>query len=144
MKLLFISFILIFTTNIFAQDNWETIGQGGGGNIVDVVTHPTDPNIVWVVTDLTGIFKSIDGGITFERKSGMIEQQEELFEWMRGMDNELAYDPSDPKIMYWAMDGGIYKTPGLYKSDDGGDSWFKIPTLASGTYQTTGEIKNCC
>ncbi len=107
--------------------DWTTIGQGGGGNIVDVVCHPTDPNIVWVVTDLTGLFRSLDGGETWDCISGPIEREELLFEWMRGMDEELAYDLSDPNIMYWAMDGGIYTTPGLYKSTDGGDTWFKIP-----------------
>ncbi|MCF6269880.1 MAG: hypothetical protein L3J41_09225 [Melioribacteraceae bacterium] len=124
-------FILIFmlwcAANIFAQPDWEVIGVGGGGTITDVVTHPTDPNIVWVETDLTGIFRSTDGGKTYKRMSGKIEKEEELFEWMRGADHELVYDPSDPNIMYWAVDGGIYKEPGLYKSIDGGDNWFKIP-----------------
>jgi photosystem II stability/assembly factor-like uncharacterized protein len=110
-----------------ADTDWKIIGQGGGGNIVDVVCHPTDPDVLWVVTDLTGIFKSTDGGETWDRKSGPIEREELLFEWLRGMDEELAYDLSDPNIMYWAMDGGIYTTPGLYKSTDGGESWFKIP-----------------
>ncbi len=118
---------ILADNNQNSKPNWKTIGQGGGGNIVDVVCHPTDSNIVWVVTDLTGIFKSKDGGITYDRMSGAIEQQELLFEWMRGMDHELAYDLSDPNIMYWAMDGGIYVDPGLYKSEDGGETWFKIP-----------------
>ena len=113
--------------NAFAYKDWGAVGQGGGGNIVDVICHPTDPNIVWVVTDLTGIFRSMDGGVTYERMSGPIERKELLFEWMRGLDHELVYDLSDPNIMYWAMDGGIYTTPGLYKSTDGGESWFKIP-----------------
>ncbi len=42
---------------------WKSIGQGAGGILVDFVCHPTNPNIVWVVSDLTGIFKSIDGGV---------------------------------------------------------------------------------
>lgn len=119
--------LLLITLNSFGQSDWETIGQGGGGNIVDVVCHPEDPNIVWVVTDLTGIFRSTDGGVTYDRMSGSIERDEQLFEWIRGIDHELVYDPSDPNIMYWAMDGGIYTEPGLYKSIDGGNSWFKIP-----------------
>jgi photosystem II stability/assembly factor-like uncharacterized protein len=107
--------------------DWTTLGQGGGGNIVDVVCHPTDPDILWVVTDLTGLFRSMNGGETWDRISGPVEREELLFEWMRGMDEELAYDLSDPTIIYWAMDGGIYTTPGLYKSTNGGDTWFKIP-----------------
>ncbi len=109
------------------QPNWVILGQGGGGALVEAVTHPTDSNIVWVVTDLTGIFKSTDGGLTYTRKGGQVERSEMFFEWMRGMGHELVYDPSDPNIMYWAVDGGIYTTPGLYKSTDGGDNWFKIP-----------------
>ena len=121
----------IFADNRQGDSNlasgWRAVGQGGGGVIVDVICHPTDPNIVWVETDLTGIFKSIDGGVTYRRMSGPIEREEQLFEWMRGMDHELAYDLSDPDIMYWAMDGGIYTTPGVYKSVDGGETWFKLP-----------------
>ena len=113
------------TVNVEAD--WKVVGQGGGGDLVDVVCHPTDSNIVWIVTDLTGIFKSNDGGATYRRMSGQVEREELLFEWMRDADHELVYDLSDPNIMYWAMDGGIYTTPGLYKSTDGGESWFKIP-----------------
>jgi photosystem II stability/assembly factor-like uncharacterized protein len=109
------------------EAKWEVIGQGGGGALVEVVCHPVNPDIVWVVTDLTGIFKSTDGGVNFKRKSGPIEREELFFEWMRGVSHELAYDLSDPNIMYWAMDGGIYTTPGLYKSTNGGENWFKIP-----------------
>ncbi len=69
---------ILADNNQNSKPNWKTIGQGGGGNIVDVVCHPTDSNIVWVVTDLTGIFKSKDGGITYDRMSGAIEQQELL------------------------------------------------------------------
>jgi photosystem II stability/assembly factor-like uncharacterized protein len=110
-----------------AYPEWRRLGPGGGGVIMDVVPHPTDPSIVWVQTDLTGIFRSRDGGRTFERKSGPVERQELLYEWMRGMDNELAFDPTDPNVLYWAMDGGIYTHPGLYRSTDGGDTWDKMP-----------------
>jgi photosystem II stability/assembly factor-like uncharacterized protein len=119
--------LLGFISRVFAYSDWVTVGQGGGGAIVDVVCHPADSNIVWVLTDLTGIFKSSDDGKTYDRMSGPIEKEEQLFEWMRGVAYELAYDPSDPNIMYWAMDGGIYTVPGLYKSVDGGETWFKIP-----------------
>lgn len=126
---------LAFTVPVYSGGNtrqasspaWVALGQGGGGALVDLVPHPSDSNIVWVVTDLTGIFKSTDGGITYTRKTGQVERQEMFFEWMRGMAHELVYDPSDPNIMYWAVDGGIYTVPGLYKSIDGGENWFKIP-----------------
>ena len=127
MKKLLLLIFLMMHSLLTGQSEWETLGQGGGGNIVDVVCHPTDPSIVWVVTDLTGIFRSTDGGKTYDHMSGPLEKEEELFEWIRGMDHELVYDPTDPSIMYWAMDAGIYTEPGLYKSTNGGDSWFKIP-----------------
>lgn len=114
-------------TESYIKSNWVRVGQGGGGNIVDVVCHPTNPDILWIVTDLTGIFRSVDGGETWQRMSGPIEKEELLFEWMRDMDEELTYDLSDPQILYWAMDGGIYTRPGLYKTTNGGNTWFKIP-----------------
>ena len=124
---LFVAILTVtVTVTVYGYTDWQRVGPGGGGNIVDVICHPTDPDIVWVETDLTGIFKSTDGGKNFRRISGPIERKEVFFEWMRGLDHELVYDLSDPDIMYWAMDGGIYTTPGLYKSTDGGESWFKL------------------
>jgi photosystem II stability/assembly factor-like uncharacterized protein len=117
----------IHTQVLFGYTDWTVFGFGGGGSMSDILCHPTNPNIVWVLTDLTGIFRSTDGGVTYDRISGPLEREEMLFEWMRGVDHELVYDLSDPSIMYWAMDAGIYTTPGLYKSIDGGDTWFKIP-----------------
>jgi len=136
--------LIIFAISAFSDENskdksgkrtvtWQAVGQGGGGALVDVITHPSNPDIVWVETDLTGIFKSTDGGVTFKCKSGPVEKEERLFEWMRGVGHELVYDPSEPDIMYWAMDGGIYTAPGLYKSTDGGENWLKLqgsPDLA--------------
>lgn len=111
--------LLYGSVSLPAFSEWEPVGHGSGGNICDVVTHPTNPDVVWVVTDLTGLFRSMDGGLTYDRISGPVERQELLYEWMRGLDHELAYDPTNPEIMYWAMDGGIYTDPGLYKSTDG-------------------------
>jgi hypothetical protein len=34
------------------EPRWQAIGQGGGGALVDVVAHPSDSNIVWILTDL--------------------------------------------------------------------------------------------
>ncbi|HED11063.1 MAG TPA: hypothetical protein ENJ10_10275, partial [Caldithrix abyssi] len=56
---------MISAGELSSSPQWQVVGQGGGGVVSDVVVHPTDPDIVWVETDLTGIFKSTDGGKTF-------------------------------------------------------------------------------
>lgn len=143
-SILFAVSLMASTGTAAGSPDWRAVGHGGGGNIVDVVTHPTDPEIVWAVTDLTGLFKSGDGGVTFDRVSGPVERQELLYEWMRGLDHELVYDPTSPNILYWAMDGGIYTDPGIYRSTDGGDNWLKIPgspDLAPGAVAIDGKGK---
>src|SRR5215510_4216428 len=47
------------------QVHWSPMGPGGGGNSVAWGVSPVDPNIVLVGTDVGGIFRSTDGGVSW-------------------------------------------------------------------------------
>ena len=117
-----------------AGKTWKKIGLDKTQHISRIVIHPTNPNIVFVSaqgalygpTKERGIYKSINGGATWKNV---------LFvnELTGGV--ELSMDMNYPEIMYAAMwehqrkpwkiiSGG--EGSGLYKSVDGGESWFKI------------------
>ena len=117
-----------------AGKTWNHIGLGETRHISDVIIHPTNPNIILVSaqgaqygpSSQRGIYKSIDGGETWENV---------LF-----IDNitgasALSMDMTNPTILYaamwqhrrfpWTMESGG-KNSGIYKSTDGGDTWKQL------------------
>ncbi|MEB8346405.1 glycosyl hydrolase [Flavobacteriaceae bacterium KMM 6898] len=117
-----------------AGKTWKKIGLEKTQHISRIVVHPTNPDVLWVaaqgalygITKERGIYKSTDGGLTWKNV---------LFvnELTGGV--ELSIDANYPEVLYAAMwhhqrkpnmviSGG--EGSGLYKSVDGGESWFKI------------------
>jgi photosystem II stability/assembly factor-like uncharacterized protein len=87
-------------------DDWVSIGNG----LVDLlvlamILNPLDNKIVYAGTD-EGLYKTTDGGLTWERK---------------GLKGEIVFalvsDPMNMNIIYVATNSGVYKTT------DGGESW---------------------
>jgi photosystem II stability/assembly factor-like uncharacterized protein len=115
-------------------DNWKKIGLDSTEHISRIVIHPenTDviyaavPGALWSDSKHRGIYKSTNGGETWEKifyineKTGCAE---------------LLMDPTNPNVLFASMwefrrmpysfnSGG--KGSGLYKSTDGGKSWKEI------------------
>jgi photosystem II stability/assembly factor-like uncharacterized protein len=107
----------------------QTIGR--------VITHPTDPDIVyvaasghpWGYTGDRGLFKTTDGGKTWVKLGG-------------GLPNDgktgaidLVMSPADPETLYvafwqrlrrpWRFDSGG-PNAGIFKTTDGGRTWTKL------------------
>lgn len=66
-----------------------------------------------------GVFKSIDGGMTWEHKVNLAETEEELIDKVKISSMEM--DPEDNQILYLGT-----QTDGLYKSIDGAESWKQV------------------
>ena len=81
-----------------------------GGSIVSLALDPQNPDTVYAGTWGNGVFKSVDGGLSWLPASNGLGN---LFI------NSLAVDPLQPNTLY----AGTYKD-GMYKSLDGGYSWF--------------------
>ena len=117
-----------------AGKSWKNMGLKNSEHISKIIVHPNNSNVIWVAAQGPlwssggdrGLFKSVDGGKTWENKL-------EINEWTGVTD--LVINPENPNILYLAswqrhrnvaalMDGG----PGtaLYKSVDGGENWKKI------------------
>ncbi|MDE3058487.1 MAG: glycoside hydrolase [Bacteroidota bacterium] len=112
--------------------------ENTGGD--DVAIDPSDPNIVfatlwedregpwengsWNGTN-GGIFKSTDGGTTWRKlTNGLTDSL---------VQTHIAISPSNPNIVYTVISTterntyGTGKGMGLYRSDDKGEHWQKIP-----------------
>jgi len=94
-----------------------------------VAINHTNPDILWVGTGEgnvrnstsigAGIYKSIDGGETWQRMG--LAGTERI--------NRIALDPDNPDIAYVAALGPLWsggEDRGVYKTTDGGETWRKI------------------
>ncbi len=115
-------------------------GLSESHHIGRIIIHPENPDIVWIASmghlyssnDERGVFKSTDGGETW-RKVLYIDENTGCI--------DLEINLSNPNILYAAMWYRTRKawnfeeagsTSGIYKSTDGGESWFLISTKESG------------
>ncbi len=102
-----------------------------------VVTHPTNPGIVyvaaighlWGYTGDRGLFRTTDGGVTWTKLSGGLPNDG------RSGATELIMDPSNPDVLYTAFYHRLRKpwtftsggpNGGIFKSTDGGATWKKL------------------
>lgn len=120
---------------------WEAIFDDyGAGSIGAVAMFQPNPEIIWVGTGEAanrnssawgdGIYKSVDGGKTFENMG--LESTHQIA--------EIALHPSNPDIAYVAAVGhlwGFTGDRGLFMTEDGGKSWLKL-TKGLPTDEKTG------
>jgi uncharacterized protein (TIGR03382 family) len=79
-----------------------------GLTVTAIVVHLTDADTAWAATAGGGVFRTSDGGVTWEP----------TYKGLPPMVFALADDPNDPGVLY----AGIMRA-GVFKSEDGGTSW---------------------
>jgi photosystem II stability/assembly factor-like uncharacterized protein len=102
--------------DIFRSDDggrsWRTLKAVHGKSIRALSMAPSDPNTL-VIGALDGVFRTHNGGETWERMSPEAQQEIKNIE-------SIAIDPVNPDIVY----AGTWHLP--WKTDDGGASWHSI------------------
>lgn len=99
---------------------WIPIGPFGG-TAKSLVVAPSDPRVLYAGTRGAGVFRSTDGGRSWERRNG--DREGVLLD----LDIlAVAVDPRDPGRVY----AGTWRR-GLFRSIDGGASW-NAPTQGPG------------
>ncbi len=114
--------------------NWNKVGFENSERIASIEIHPENTNVMyvgvlgalWSDSEERGVFKSEDGGQTWE-KVLYIDQTTGC--------SDVVMDPSDPNTLYasmwefrrsgWSFNSGGEKSA-LYKSTDAGKTWNKI------------------
>nr|NQU93252.1 T9SS type A sorting domain-containing protein [Bacteroidota bacterium] len=112
--------------------SWDFAGPVNiGGRITAVAMHPADMDIFYVGAASGGVFKTVDGGGTWEPIS------DDLPSLSIG---DIALAPSDPDIIYLgtgeANPGGgslAYDGLGIFRSDNGGETWDDLGLHESGS-----------
>ena len=112
-------------------DTWTNVGLEGSERIPRIITHPTDPDVAYVAAmgpawsdgDVRGIFRTRDGGETWDRV---------LYANERTGAADLIMDPSNPNKLFAAMwefrrDPWFFESggpgSGLHVTYDGGETW---------------------
>lgn len=92
------------------------------GRIIDVENHPTDNRIIYIGSAGGGVWKSSNGGASFQP----------IFDDHVQSIGKVKVDPHDPDKTLWVGTGEIWTRnsvsvgDGLYKSTDGGVNWNKV------------------
>ena len=126
--------------------NWVNIGLQESHHIGRIILHPKNPDILWVASlghlyspsMERGIYKSTDGGKSWQNKLFINEFTGAI---------DLVIDNTNPDILYssmwekdrkaWNFDGSGVGS-GIFKSEDGGESWIEISGGDSGFPDTDG------
>jgi photosystem II stability/assembly factor-like uncharacterized protein len=134
--------------SVDAGKSWKSVGLKDSRAIGKVIVNPRNPDIVFVATlghpygpnVERGIFRSIDGGKTWEKVLYKDENTGAI---------DIAFDPQNSNILFaalwqtrrtpWTLDSG---GPGsaVYRSSDAGTTWKKIEDhgLPKGPYGRIG------
>lgn len=117
-----------------AGKTWKRIGLEDTRQISRIRVHPKNPDIVyvaaqghvWAPNEQRGIFRSKDGGKTWEKI---------LYRSDKAGASDLIIDPTNGNILYagfwevyrkpWTLESGGAGS-GIFKSTDGGDTWTEI------------------
>jgi len=106
-------------------------GAGDGIPIFSLTVDPHNPDTLWIGTDHSGdIYRSTDGGSSWEKKSTGIAQENEVLLSFRGFTvhphtSDIVYAMGElqkPGNNVWGQNvGGV-----IYKTIDGGNHWTRI------------------
>jgi photosystem II stability/assembly factor-like uncharacterized protein len=121
-----------------AGKTWTNLNLSDAQQITAIVVDPKNPDRVFVAAEghpygpnaVRGVFRSLDGGKTFEKV---------LYKDENTGAADVVMDPNDPQVLYaalwaarvapWEVRSGEYfivPGSGLYKSTDGGSTWRPI------------------
>ena len=127
-----------------AGKTWTHLGLRDSQMIANIEVDPSNPNRLFVAAlghpygpnAERGIFRSTDGGATFEKV---------LFKDEYTSANDVRIDPSEPSTVYaalWQQQQGFYEngsfggtSGGIFKSTDGGSTWKQLTAGLPGVLQ---------
>src|SRR5262249_52245015 len=95
---------------------------GGGMCLHTVVSHPTDPRRMIIAMSTGGVYRTQDGGATWQARNQGIraEFMPEKYPEFGQCVHKVVSHPSKPERLY------AQNHWGLYRSDDSGDNWKDI------------------
>jgi hypothetical protein len=116
---------------------WTWRGPGNvGGRIRSIAIHPTNPQVMWVGSVGGGIWKTTDGGASWQP----------LDDFMANLAvSTLAIDPTNPNVLYAGTGEGFYnpdslRGAGIFKTTDGGATWTQLSSTANSDFEYVNRL----
>jgi photosystem II stability/assembly factor-like uncharacterized protein len=101
---------------------YRAVGPATGGRVDRVAGVPGDPRVYYAATAASGLWKSVDGGMTWKP---IFDDQPVASA------SSVAVAPSDPHVLYVGtgeanIRGDVQAGNGIYKSLDAGKTWKRV------------------
>lgn len=111
------------TASVMKAMQWRNIGPFRGGRSVSVAGHPTERLVAYMGTTGGGVWKTENGGITWQNISDGF--------FKMGSVGAIAVAQSNPNVIYVGMGehtlrGNLSPGDGVYKSIDAGKTWTHV------------------
>ncbi|OHX63899.1 WD40/YVTN/BNR-like repeat-containing protein [Flammeovirga pacifica] len=113
-------FLLFIISPAYSQ--WVSINPGAGGQVQDVVCDPTTVGVLYVPSDMEGVYKSSDNGEHWHMTGKLVNNRV----------YSVAVNYNDPNLLY------VGTLNGLQTSKNGGDNYSFIKSSKGKSF---GEIK---
>jgi len=123
-----------------ARTNWIELGPGNiGGRLRAILTHPTDPNTLYVGSIRGGVWKTTNGAASWYP----------LNDYMANLAvATLVMDPTTPNIIYAGTgegyeNGGALQGAGIFKTTDAGVTWQQLPATTNAAFYYVNRLAIC-
>ena len=118
-------------------NGWTWLGPGNiGGRVRSILIHPTITNIMWCGGVDGGVWKSTNSGASWFP----------LNDFMANLAvASMAMDPSNANVLYAGTGEGFFngdsvRGAGIFKSIDGGTTWFQLASTATSSFNYVNRI----
>jgi hypothetical protein len=124
--------------------SWTWLGPGNiGGRIRAIVVKPGDPNTMWLGATSGGIWKTTDGGTTWQPMDDFMPTLAV---------SSMVLSPSDSNTLLAGTGEGFFETAygssnksaiqgaGVFRSRDGGITWSQIPSTANSNWVSVNRL----
>lgn len=106
----------MFAFNTAQAQTWEQLGPGGGGQIVMIEGSPYDDSVLYIGSDVAGLWCSTNG-----------QAEDPSYQFLTGglgfrYCQDVDFDPVDSNALFAAMSDGVFYSP------DRGVSWQRFGT----------------
>ncbi|OHX63900.1 beta propeller repeat protein [Flammeovirga pacifica] len=120
---LFKSFLIFICTLSFTSSfgQWKSINPGAGGQVQDVVCDPSQENVLYLASDMEGVYKSTDNGESWHMTGHLAHNRVYA----------IAVSPSNNKKLV------VGTFNGLHTSNDGGVSYQLVEHSLGNTISAT-------
>ncbi len=110
-------------SNLVTQDYPDV----DSGRVTGILTHPSDPRILYLATSGGGLFKCVDADLATDR-DWIWNPLSDSLPWASSLGTlavgAVAMSPSDPDVIYLGMgDAYAAEARGFFRSSDGGATW---------------------